>query len=138
MNAAAEKGKIIWASPRGNILTLLKKVPCFLNILQVALKYSNKERWGGEQRGNKPWPCEAHGPSTLFNVSSLTPTLKLIGRCGLSLGQSWSWSSLSSHFEDPHKCFPGIERDSQGSHPLTYQRPKTKVDLGNHTEWLWN
>lgn len=112
----------------GKILTFLKSALNFLNILQVALKYSNKERWGGEGRRNKPsmWSPLSFYPSSM--LVHLIPTLKLLGRCGFSLGQSWSRSSLSSPVKGSTELLPWHRKELLGV--LLSDLPRTKEQSG--------
>lgn len=91
-----ETGKTMWAASMGKILTFFKNALNFLTILQVALKYSNKSRWGGEGRRISPGDVKPTACTCFVNVIHLNPNPETTEQVWFSLGKPWSRSSLSS------------------------------------------
>lgn len=61
-----ERKEIRWASSTRKVLSFLNNALNSLNVLQVALKYSNKVIWGDEGRERTPGPCKARWVYTLY------------------------------------------------------------------------
>ena len=67
----------MWASSARKVLTFVSNALNFLNILQVAQKYSNKVMWGGEGRGVNPGHVKPIGFTPSIDVSLVKPGHKL-------------------------------------------------------------